>query len=273
MKKKLMVTLVAASSVFGSGFANTNLLVNTDFSTDEGWITGFNSIVGGEWKAYIQDQFTLDDYVDPSGEGFVFTSQDDTTSDRQEHSLHQEWGAGPVGHPTESIFQTGDVLVFKGKARIHGTPAGSVVMRPFIKTLGYNEFGWEYQIKPDYTEFASLTNDLQEFELSITFPDLTVDDSFQVVQFGFEISTDYVDEAMGVGSIYFQDLEGYVVGTGGETWFGYDVVDGGWVDTMDWLGWVNVTDDPWVISVPLDKHIYVPSDQPSEGGAWMYIPK
>lgn len=273
MTKKLILSLIAATTLLSSGYANKNLLENVDFATDEHWITGYNQFIGGQWQAFVQDAFTLAQYVTPSGDGFVFTAQDDNESDRQEHYLQQEWGAGPAGSPTASIFETGDVLVFKGKARLEGTPTGTVVLRPYIKMLGYNEFGWAFQVKPDYTVYAELTNELQEFNLSITFPDLAVDDSFQIVQFGLEISTDFVDGSMGTGSIYFQDLEGYVEGGGGETWHGYDVVEGGWADTMGWLGWVNVTDDPWVISAPLDKYIYIPTDQSVESGGWIYIPK
>ena len=273
MIKKLTLTLLAATGLYGSGIADTTLLMNENFTTDESWITGYNAFVGDDWQAFIGDEFTLDDYVDPSGDGFIFRSYDNIDWDRMEHYLQQEWGAGPAGGATPSIFQTGDVLVFKGKAKIE-SQSGAVVMRPYIKTLGYNEFGWERQVKPDYTEYAEITSELQEFELSITFPDLAVDDSYQVVQFGFEISTDYVDGAMGAGAIYFQDLEGYVQGGGdGNTWYGYDVTEDGWAEAAGWLGWVNVTGDPWILSLSLDKYIYIPGEQSAESGAWMYIPK
>lgn len=44
-----------------------------------------------------------------------------------------------------------------------------------------------------------------------------------------------------------------------------------WIDSGEYMGWVNVADYPWVWVSNLQKHIYAaPSDQP-EG--WIYVPK
>ncbi len=50
-------------------------------------------------------------------------------------------------------------------------------------------------------------------------------------------------------------------------WYGYTFDDEGWADTTSWLGWVNVTHDPWVWVVDLGKYIYVANDS-----GWAYIP-
>jgi hypothetical protein len=61
-------------------------------------------------------------------------------------------------------------------------------------------------------------------------------------------------------------------GVGGDSWYGYDVDPEGWADTDTWMGWVNVAQDPWVLSLSLDGWLYIPSDQ-GEGGAWVYKAK
>jgi hypothetical protein len=62
-------------------------------------------------------------------------------------------------------------------------------------------------------------------------------------------------------------------GGGGDDWNGYTILDDGWTDTDTWMGWLNVTDDPWVVSASLDGWIYIPTDQPTESGAWVYFLK
>jgi len=56
---------------------------------------------------------------------------------------------------------------------------------------------------------------------------------------------------------------------GGATWYGYPVDDDGWANTGDWMGWVNVTYDPWIISLDLGgKYVYVADDS-----GWVYVPR
>lgn len=60
-----------------------------------------------------------------------------------------------------------------------------------------------------------------------------------------------------------------------ETWGGYDVyVESGikTVDTGAFLGWLEVTGDPWVYSYSLEKYIFLPEESIDESGAWSYIP-
>ena len=62
-----------------------------------------------------------------------------------------------------------------------------------------------------------------------------------------------------------------VPGSGGNTWKGYPVGDLGYTDTGNWLGWVYVTEDPYIYSVPFASWMYIPLDQSGEGGAWTYV--
>ena len=256
-------------------------LENADLSAGtDPWIAGSNIFVGGTWQAFISSlggDYTVDS-VTNVGSTIVFSSRDDGTSDMIENFLFQEYGAGPV-EPTLTVFATGDVIRFTGRARSTRTGADTsdVITRAFIKTLGYNDLGWEFQIKDEYTQFFDLTNDWQDFDLSITYPDLAVDDSLQVIQLGFEITTSFDGAAMDAGTIEFENLVGGVEGRdgGGETWMGFDVVPANGItpataDTGDWLGWVAVDQAPFIFSYSLDQWMYV-AEQDASGGAWVYL--
>lgn len=66
----------------------------------------------------------------------------------------------------------------------------------------------------------------------------------------------------------------FTVGTEvvGAQWGGYDIIDGRYIDTDPWLGFLEITNDPWLFSYSLEKYIYLPESQVSTSGAWMYIP-
>lgn len=273
MHKK--ITTMAALGLFAAtaASANTTILVNTDFSVlsgnDVGWIAGTNQFQP-DWVAFLNTAedtapYTIDDRVDPSGSGFVYISYDDGESDMLENFLFQEYGAAP----TNSVFETGDVIVFKGSASATKTDPG-VVTRAFVKVLGYNEQGWEYQLKPEYSSFHTIGSSLEPFELSVTFPDLAVDDSPQVLQIGFEITSTFTDGVMPEGSVYFENVEGYVEGTGPEPWNGFDVDENGYANTGDWMGIVNVTHAPWVYSYDLEAYVYIPDNGVTSAGGWVY---
>jgi len=274
-----ITTLGALILASGSAaFANTPLLVNTDFSSYEGWIFGANRFQPvSNWLEFVQapDAFTYESRLQPSGNGFVFTSWDDGAADKIEAYIFQEFDAGPSESAWPSIFQTGDVIVFKGAASATrtGPNTSDMVVRAFIKVLGYNELGWEFQLKQDYSAMQPIGDTLQPFELSITFPDLAADDSLQVVQIGFEISTIYdpAAQAMDSGTIYFENIEAYIVGeSGGDTWAGYPVGADGWADTGAWMGYVYVTNKPWIYVHNMSRYIYLPDEGISETGAWAF---
>lgn len=47
----------------------------------------------------------------------------------------------------------------------------------------------------------------------------------------------------------------------------------GFVDTFDWLQWLYVAEDPWIYSFSLGNWIFMPEEQVSDEGAWVYIPR
>ena len=61
------------------------------------------------------------------------------------------------------------------------------------------------------------------------------------------------------------------------TWANYPIVETGgiaYVNTEDWLGWLAVTDSPWIYSESLQSWIYLTeASAASPGGAWTYVLK
>lgn len=282
MKIKSTPLLGMALTVTTAAIANTPLLNNTDFSNgSEGWIAGANLIVGGEWQAFVTapETFSFDDRITAEGDGFVFTPYDDNESDKIESYVFQEFTAGPPTSGWPTIFETDDVIVFKGSTSAvrTGTDTSDMVVRAFIKTLGYNELGWEFQTKAEYSDFHDIGSALEPFELSITYPDITADDSLQVIQLGFEITTEFDGANMDTGEIYFENIEGYIETETGSifgSWAGYEIVnDQGDVDTGTWMGFVNVSAAPYIYSYALGKYIYIDEASVLEGGAWVYVPQ
>jgi hypothetical protein len=58
------------------------------------------------------------------------------------------------------------------------------------------------------------------------------------------------------------------VADGAATWNGYAIEIDGWVDTTNWLGWVNVTSDPWIWIQDLAGYAYISGDS-----GWVYVAK
>jgi len=274
MNNKIKTLTAIGLSCSTLAFANTPILENADFSNGfENWFIGSNIFTGNTWQAFVEapDAYAFEDRVAPEGDGFVFNSWDDGVSDTIETFLGQQFNAGPAGSPTAvELFEAGDVIVFRGSASAT-TSDNDVIARAFIKTLGFVN-NMAFQTKMEYTEFFPLTGTLQDFELSVTFPDLAVDDSPQVLQVGFEITTSFDGTNMDTGEIFFKDLEAFIEGDGtGAEWLGMPMDENGWVNTESWMGWVNANDAPWVISATLDKFVFVDESSVTENGGWVYI--
>lgn len=275
---RLIASAAMALASASVSLGNTPVLVNTSFDGFDGWLANSNLFVGGAWQQNVgtysgpDGPYQFTDLISPSGNGHVFTYWDDGKSDMIENFFIQEFGAGPAASSTPSVFAAGDVIVFKGSASATRVGADTTDMktRAFIKVLGYNELGWAFQVKEQYSAFHDIGAGLEPFELSITFPDLTVDDSLQILQIGFEITGSFDGTAMDTGTIYFENLEGYIQGES-VTWAGYEVDSLGWINTGNWMGYLNVTADPWIWVNSLGKYIYLPEGNVSTSGAWVYV--
>lgn len=273
-----ILTLAGALCAAAVAHANTPLLVDPmDFTEDGNWIAGSNRFLPiTNWVGF--ETLPVPERVAIAGDNITFSSWDDGSSDRIESFLFQEFGAGPAGSGTpNTLFEAGDVIVFTGEAS--GTRSGNgtdaMLVRAFIKTLGYNELGWEFQTKPEQTHFFNIVENTEAFELRVTFPDLSVDDSFQVLQVGFEVRTDFIEGAMQEGTITFSNLNAYIEGEGGTepdvTWAGIVVDAEGNVDTGDFLGLVHATNAPWVYLFSMSRWAYIPDPGADSAGAWSFM--
>lgn len=57
------------------------------------------------------------------------------------------------------------------------------------------------------------------------------------------------------------------------TWGGYEIQEGHYVDTENWMGWLQVASAPWIYAFDTAKWFFIPEDNISEFGSWMYTPK
>ena len=85
-------------------------------------------------------------------------------------------------------------------------------------------------------------------------------------QFAFDAANLGKNKGSVIGAAFAE-----VPGSGGNTWKGYPVGELGYTDTGTWLGWVYVTEDPWIYSVPFAGWMFIPLEQTGEGGAWAYV--
>lgn len=57
---------------------------------------------------------------------------------------------------------------------------------------------------------------------------------------------------------------------GGE-WAGFDLSDGSWVDTGDWLGLVDVAEAPWIYSSGFGSWLFLDGDHVTDQGGWAFV--
>jgi hypothetical protein len=285
---KKLTALTAMSLTMGTmAFSNTPLLVNTDFATWDDWRAGTNHFFSGwSWRFWDEapDYYAYEDRVTPGVSGSTFISYDDevaaetderlagTPSDWLYTSLFQEFPASPPDGAFPTQFETGDVIVFKGFAQANRLVDANndMEMKAFIKVLGWVN-GIDFQ-ETEWTVKTDISGTLSDFEITTTMPDVAVNDNLLVVQIGFEINTFWDDGAgaMDSGTIYFENIEAYVVGEAAPQWNGFDVDENGWADTGAWMGMVNVAADPWIWSNDLTKYLYIPTEGTGNDGAWVY---
>ncbi|MEX0332685.1 MAG: hypothetical protein AB3N64_14815 [Puniceicoccaceae bacterium] len=70
------------------------------------------------------------------------------------------------------------------------------------------------------------------------------------------------------GSVGFKGMAVAILESETPDWHGYSVDPEGWADTTPWLGWVNVTFDPWIWVVNLGSYNYI-----GDNSGWVYVPK
>lgn len=288
MNKKIPAVIAMALITGTTAFSNIPLIEHPDFTTGykDSWILGANRFPGGVWLEYViapsldhTNPLEWDNQLVPTGSGFTMSSWDDGESDRIElYLLNEHKAASPLSTDADfhtEIFEPGDVIRFTGSARATRTGADTsdITVRAFIKTLGYNPDA--FFVFPEYTQYHTIGSTLESWDITITYPDDVAAEPFQVIQVGFEISTEFDNTAfvMDSASIYFENIDAYIERDSEPvTWAGYTVDESGYADTGDWMGMVYVTNDPWIYVYDLGKYVHIPTEAVSESGAWIYTP-
>lgn len=70
------------------------------------------------------------------------------------------------------------------------------------------------------------------------------------------------------------EIRGQVVNIEMPDWYGFPVTSG-WANTGDFLGWLELSADPWVYSLTLDRYIYIPAPAGNtfDPGGWAFVPR
>jgi hypothetical protein len=55
-------------------------------------------------------------------------------------------------------------------------------------------------------------------------------------------------------------------------WVNWNIEDGKNVGTGTFLGWFDISLDPWIYSYELEQFIHIPSNSFSDKGAWVFVP-
>jgi hypothetical protein len=58
--------------------------------------------------------------------------------------------------------------------------------------------------------------------------------------------------------------------TTGTTWGGLEANGDGWLNTGNWMGWINIQNKPWIFSYSLNGFVYAPDPGADVAGAWIY---
>ncbi|MEX0325332.1 MAG: thrombospondin type 3 repeat-containing protein [Puniceicoccaceae bacterium] len=231
------------------------LMINNDFTFgDEPWIIHTNRLNssggwGGAAKGSWGGSYGIFDYVTLLDDGILtFDNYTDGDAAKAEHLLYQEWS------PKVIELLPGDVIRFRGQAGALASSAGFVI-EAFIRVLD-NAF------QPmEGTVSIPIGSEVNAFELETTLGEAT----FNVLQSGLLIKGPQTETA----TITFTGLETTL--NEEMSWAGWPNTDGN-VDTGGWMGWLFVSNDPWVWSYSLNKWIFLPQEYVDAGGGWVYIP-
>lgn len=71
---------------------------------------------------------------------------------------------------------------------------------------------------------------------------------------------------------FYEHLHLAQLAAGETTWAGYVVTQDGWANTGGWMGWLNVSDAPWIWSQKLGNWLFLPEQSGLEFGAWAFVP-
>ena len=229
------------------------LMINNDFQFgEEPWIVHTNFLdAEGNWTGQVGSwggSYSVFDYVETRLDGsVVFSSYTGGDAPRAEHLLYQEW------NPLQIELLPGDVIRFRGKAAADLSDPG-MEATAFIRVL---DFG--FQPMPETVE-VTVPAEATEFSLETTLGE----EDINVLQAGVKITGPQAE----TGAVTFAGLETTL---NEETWGKWPIPQPDLVDTGDWMGWLNIANEPFVWSYKLESWLYLQKDYISEGGGWTYV--
>jgi hypothetical protein len=142
--------------------------------------------------------------------------------------------------------------------RDQSSPVEFYVMKIELKAADADVISiWRNPTSSNLGEPTAVVTDLPEYPLIFDRIALSAYDNPD--QLGFKMDYDEIR----IGSTLAD-----VMSAEAATWFGYPVMESGWVDTGSWLGMVNVAVDPWIWSTALNHYIYI-----SDDSGWVYVPR
>jgi beta-glucanase (GH16 family) len=233
------------------------LLVNPDFiAGPDPWIVHTNRLnAAGAWQGQVGSwggTYGVFDWVTPGESSFTFAHYDAGDAPRAEHLLYQEW-SGAVAE-----IVPGDVIRFRGTASL-ASGDEATFGTAFIRVLDFafmpREDTVQVELGPDPVNFA--------LEATIAEP------TFNVVQVGFLINGAQTDAA----TVTFSNLLATHNGEPfADTWADWPMT-GNAVDTGDFMGWLEISYAPWIWSYSMDGWIYMPEENVSDNGSWVFVPR
>lgn len=87
-------------------------------------------------------------------------------------------------------------------------------------------------------------------------------------EIGLFVGLEVTEDFFGNPTAGLPDMGAIEFGTA--SWGGYLVDGSGWVDTGSSLGWLHTTNAPWLWSDSFKKWVYIPEQNASEAGTWIY---
>ena len=236
------------------GSDETILMVNSDFAIgEEPWIVHTNLLdADGNWIGQVGSwggSYSVFDYVEPALDGTaVFTSYTEEDAPRAEHLLYQEW------NPLQMDLLPGDVIRFRGTAAA-ALSDPDMEATAFIRVL-------DFSFQP-MAETVGIP--VSAAESSFSLETTLGEEDVNVVQAGLKITGPQEKP----GSITFSGLETTL---NEERWGVWPVPEPNLVDTGDWMGWLNIAEEPLVWSYRLESWLYLREEYVTEnGGGWAYV--
>lgn len=242
---------------------------------------GAGNQMSGSWGDYDNDGY-VDLYIsDLNFLNQLYHNNGDATFSKVTDSPLTELGVGSVFGSWVDYDNDGDLDLFVtrgGESDIERTcslfrndgPTGNYLKVALVGTVS-NRFGIGAKVKIHATIDGNSVNQLREFsgvhdpDSSAHFGlgDATVIDTL-IVEWpsgGVQVMNDIpVNQFLTIEEAF-------------PDWAGYPIqADGHSVDTGDFLGWMDVDNQPWIYCYDLGHWIYCEEEAVTETGAWVYMP-